>query len=88
MLSADVHDDGVLLLRKALLLARGIPGFNRVVNPIRRRYARVTRVVTVDDFDGDLKMRLALDERDFLVLKVGRSPFPGDDRPCAFAEPA
>jgi len=32
--------------------------------------------------------RLELDERDYLVLKVGRSPFPGDDRPCAFAEPA
>jgi DNA repair exonuclease SbcCD ATPase subunit len=32
--------------------------------------------------------RLELDERDYVVLKVGRSPFPGDDRPCAFAEPA
>ena len=32
--------------------------------------------------------RLALDERDYLVLKVGPSPFAGDDRPCAFAEPA
>ena len=63
MHSPDVRDDGVLLLRKALLLARGIPGFNRVVNPIRRRYARKSRVVTVQDFDGDLTMRLALDER-------------------------
>lgn len=63
MPSPEVRDDGVLLLRKALLLARGIPGFNRVVNPIRRRYARKSRVVTVDDFDGDLTMRLALDER-------------------------
>lgn len=63
MSSADARDDGVLLLRKALLLARGLPGFNRVVNPIRRRYARRPRVVTVDDFDGDLTMRLSLDER-------------------------
>ena len=32
--------------------------------------------------------RLELDEGDYLVLKVGASPFAGDDRPCAFAEPA
>ena len=31
---------------------------------------------------------LELEERDYVVLKLGRSPFPGDDRPCVFAEPA
>ena len=32
--------------------------------------------------------RLELEQRDYVVLKVGRSPYPGDDRPCAFVEPA
>lgn len=45
-------------------------------------------VVAADGPAPESGTRLALDERDFLVLKVGRSPFAGDDRPCAFAEPA
>jgi hypothetical protein len=32
--------------------------------------------------------RLELEQRDYVVLKLGPSPFPGDDRPCAFVEPA
>ena len=32
--------------------------------------------------------RLDVEDRAYLVLKVGRSPFPGDARPCAYAEPA
>jgi len=59
----DARDDRVLLLRKAILLARGVPGFNRLVNPIRKRYARTPRSVVVDDFDGNLTLRLSLDER-------------------------
>ena len=27
-----------------------------------------------------------LDDGDYLVTKVGRSPLPGDERPCAFLE--
>lgn len=48
------------------------------------RYA----LVTADGPPPAPGTQLELDERDYLVLKIGRSPFPGDDRPCAFAEPA
>lgn len=48
------------------------------------RYA----LVATDGPPPEAGTRLELDERDYLVLKVGRSPLPGDDRPCAFAEPA
>ena len=48
------------------------------------RYA----LVAADGPPPEPGTRLELDERDYLVLKVGRSPFAGDDRPCAFAEPA
>ena len=34
-----------------------------MVNPIRRHYAHKARLVTVRDFDGDLTLRLALEER-------------------------
>jgi FkbM family methyltransferase len=63
MNSPASRDAALLMLRKALLLARGVPGFARLVNPIRRRYARKSRLVTVTDFDGDLTLRLALEER-------------------------
>ena len=48
------------------------------------RYA----LVAADGPPPEPGTRLELDERDYLVLKVGRSPCAGDDRPCAFAEPA
>jgi hypothetical protein len=52
-----------------------------------RTGARYT-VVAADGPPPEPGTRLELEERAFLVLKVGRSPFPGDARPCAFAEPA
>ena len=51
-----------------------------------RTGARYT-VVASDGPPPEPGARLELDERGYVVLKVGRSPFPGDDRPCAFAEP-
>jgi hypothetical protein len=52
-----------------------------------RTGARYT-VVPADGPPPEPGTLLQLEARDYLVLKVGRSPFPGDDRPCAFAEPA
>ena len=63
MTTADSRDGALLMLRRALLIGRKLPGFSRLVNPIRRRYARKSRLVTVTDFDGNLMLRLALEER-------------------------
>jgi hypothetical protein len=47
------------------------------------------RLLEVDEtaFDPDAR-KLALDGRTYAVLRIGRSPLPGDRRRCAFLQPA
>jgi hypothetical protein len=77
------------LARDELDEARRVP--EPVVATAHVVFVRTGARYTVVETDGpppEPGTRLELGERDYLVLKVGRSPFPGDDRPCAFAEPA
>jgi hypothetical protein len=46
------------------------------------------RMVERDGSAPDLDARVELDGQEFLVTRIGRSPLPGDQRACAFLEPA
>jgi hypothetical protein len=77
-------EDEAASLRAELRLEPAVATAHLVFVRAGARYA----LVEGDGPPPEPGTRLELDERDHVVLKVGRSPFPGDDRPCAFAEPA